>query len=69
MSDRKRRDRRNWLFAWQPSGRFHVGGEDARETLEDLLENAEDDEEAEILEEALDNLSFTDDQHTFGINL
>lgn len=46
-----------------------LGGEDARETLEDLLEKAEDDEEAEILEEALDNLSFTDDQHTFGINL
>lgn len=46
-----------------------LGGEDARETLEDLLENTEDDEEAEILEEALDNLSFTDDQHTFGINL
>lgn len=46
-----------------------LGGEDARETLEDLLEKAEDDEEADILEEALDNLSFTDDQHTFGINL
>ena len=46
-----------------------LGGEDARETLEDLLEKAEDDEEAEILEEALDNLSFTDDLHTFGINL
>lgn len=46
-----------------------LGGEDAREALEDLLEKAEDDEEAEIVEEALDNLSFTDDQHTFGINL
>ncbi len=46
-----------------------LGGEDARETLEDLLEKVEDDEEADILEEALDNLSFTDDQHTFGINL
>jgi len=46
-----------------------LGGEDARETLEDLLEKAEDDEEADILEEALENLSFTDDQHTFGINL
>lgn len=45
-----------------------LGGEDARETLEDLLEEAEDDEEADILEEALDNLSFTDDQHSFGIN-
>jgi HEAT repeat protein len=46
-----------------------LGGEEARETLEDLLEKAEDDEETDILEEALDNLSFTDDQHTFGINL
>jgi HEAT repeat protein len=46
-----------------------LGGEEARDTLEDLLEDAEDDEEADILEEALDNLSFTDDQHTFGINL
>jgi HEAT repeat protein len=46
-----------------------MGGEDAREALEDLLEKAGDDEEADILEEALDNLSFTDDQHTFGINL
>jgi HEAT repeat protein len=46
-----------------------IGGEDARDTLEDLLEKAEDEEEAEIIEEALDNLSFTEDQHTFGINL
>jgi HEAT repeat protein len=46
-----------------------LGGEDARDTLEDLLEKAEDDEEADILEEALDNLTFTNDQHTFGINL
>jgi hypothetical protein len=46
-----------------------IGGEDARDTLEDLLEKAEDDEEADIIEEALDNLSFTEDQHTFGINL
>ncbi len=46
-----------------------IGGEDARDTLEDLLEKAEDEEEADIIEEALDNLSFTEDQHTFGINL
>jgi len=46
-----------------------IGGEDARNALEDLLEKAEDEEEADIIEEALDNLSFTDDQHTFGINL
>jgi HEAT repeat protein len=46
-----------------------IGGEDARDTLEDLLEKAEDEEEADIIEEALENLSFTDDQHNFGINL
>ena len=46
-----------------------IGGEDAQDTLNDLLEKAEDEEEADIIEEALDNLSFTDDQHTFGINL
>jgi HEAT repeat protein len=46
-----------------------IGGEEARDALEDLLEKAEDEEEADIIEEALDNLSFTEDQHTFGINL
>lgn len=46
-----------------------IGGEDARDTLEDLLKKVEDEEEADIIEEALDNLSFTEDQHTFGINL
>lgn len=44
-----------------------IGGEDARDALEDLLEKSSDEEEADIIEEALDNLSFTDDQHTFGI--
>jgi HEAT repeat protein len=46
-----------------------IGGEEARDALEDLLEKAEDEDEADIIEEALDNLSFTEDQHTFGINL
>lgn len=46
-----------------------LGGEEARETLENLLENTEDDDEMDILEDALDNIAFTDDQHIFGMNL
>ena len=38
-----------------------IGGENVRETIEKLLENAEEDDEAEFLEMALDNLSFTED--------
>jgi HEAT repeat protein len=38
-----------------------IGGEQVRETLETLLEETEDEEEAELLENALDNLSFTED--------
>ena len=37
-----------------------IGGR-IRETLEKLAEETEDDEEIEILEDALDNLSFTED--------
>ncbi|RPJ50534.1 MAG: HEAT repeat domain-containing protein [Chloroflexi bacterium] len=44
-----------------------IGGEEVRETLETILEETEDDEEAEILEEALDNLSFTEDVDLFGL--
>ena len=42
-----------------------IGGEGVRETLENLYENADEDEE-EILEKALDNLESSDG--TFGIN-
>lgn len=38
-----------------------IGGEQVRETLETLMEETEDEEEAELLENALDNLSFTED--------
>lgn len=38
-----------------------IGGEQVRETLETLLDETEDEEEAELLENALDNLSFTED--------
>lgn len=38
-----------------------IGGDDVREILEEFLEKTEDDEEIEILEDALDNLTFTED--------
>ncbi len=44
-----------------------IGGEDVRETLEELLDSTQDDEEISILEEALDNLDFTNDLHSFDI--
>ena len=37
-----------------------IGGEQVRETLEELLEETEDEEEAEWLENALDNLTLTE---------
>jgi len=37
-----------------------IGGEQVRETLENLLDETEDDEEAEWLENALDNLTLTE---------
>ncbi len=44
-----------------------IGGEDVRETIEALLEETEDEEEAEFLEGALDNLSFTEDMGLFNM--
>jgi HEAT repeat protein len=44
-----------------------IGGEEVRETLEGILEETEDEEEVEILEEALDNLSFTEDVGLYGL--
>jgi HEAT repeat protein len=38
-----------------------IGGETVRETLQELLEHAQDDEEIEVLEMAMENLDFTDD--------
>jgi HEAT repeat protein len=37
-----------------------IGGEQVRETLENLAEQTEDEDEADYLEEALDNLNFTE---------
>jgi HEAT repeat protein len=38
-----------------------IGGEGVREALEDLYEKAEDDQEIDLLESALDNLAFTEE--------
>lgn len=44
-----------------------IGGESVRDTLEEMLEETEDDEEAEFIENALDNLSFTEDMGLFSM--
>ncbi len=44
-----------------------VGGEDARTYLENLLDAAQDTEDIEFIEEALDNLDFTDEQDRFDL--
>jgi HEAT repeat protein len=44
-----------------------VGGEGVREILQKMYEETEDDSEAELLESALDNLSFTEDLQLYSI--
>jgi HEAT repeat protein len=44
-----------------------IGGEDVRIYLQNLLDNAEDDDQAAFLEEALDNLAFTEDMTSFDL--
>jgi len=44
-----------------------IGGEDVRIYLQNLLDNAEDDDQVAFLEEALDNLAFTDDLSSFDL--
>jgi HEAT repeat protein len=44
-----------------------IGGDDVRETLEERLEETEDDEEAEIIEDALENLDFTEEMNLFDM--
>jgi HEAT repeat protein len=44
-----------------------IGGEDVRLYLQNLLDNVEDDEQATFLEEALDNLAFTEDMASFDL--
>jgi HEAT repeat protein len=44
-----------------------IGGEDVRTYLESLLDHLEDDEQIAFLEEALDNLAFTEDLDRFDL--
>jgi HEAT repeat protein len=44
-----------------------IGGEGVRDRFDELLEAEEDDEEAEFLEEAMDNLAFNEDSGLFNI--
>jgi len=44
-----------------------IGGERVQETLEDLLDKTDDPDEIDLLEQALDNLSFTEDSTGFGL--
>ena len=44
-----------------------IGGEDVRTYLENLLDGLEDDEQVAFLEEALDNLAFTEDLERFDL--
>jgi HEAT repeat protein len=44
-----------------------IGGEDVRIYLEHLLDQSEDDEQIDFLEDALDNLAFTEDLDRFDL--
>jgi HEAT repeat protein len=44
-----------------------IGGEDVRIYIEALLDQTDDDDQAEFLEEALDNLAFTEDLEKFDL--
>jgi HEAT repeat protein len=44
-----------------------IGGEQARQTLENLFKEAEDEEEIDYLENALDNLAFTEGTQPFSL--
>jgi HEAT repeat protein len=44
-----------------------IGGEDVRVYIENLLDQTDDEEQIEFLEEALENLSFTEDLDRFEL--
>jgi HEAT repeat protein len=44
-----------------------IGGEGVRETLEQMYEEMDDDDEADYLSEALDNLAFTEDMQLYTL--
>jgi HEAT repeat protein len=51
-------------IVWALSG---IGGENVRAKLEELLDIETDEDEVDFLEEALENLLFTDDLNQFGL--
>jgi hypothetical protein len=50
--------------AWSLS---EIGGSDAEEAIEVILEQSEDEEEIDLLESALENLSFNEDLADFTL--
>ena len=44
-----------------------IGGEGVRDRLEELLDAETDDDEADFIEEAMDNLTFTEDMGNFDL--
>ena len=44
-----------------------IGGEGVRDILEQMFEDTEDEEEADFIESALDNLAFTEDMELFSL--
>ena len=44
-----------------------IGGAGVRQALEDLQENAEDEEDIDFIESALDNLAFTEEMESFSL--
>jgi HEAT repeat protein len=44
-----------------------IGGEGVRDRLEEILDAEKDDEEADFIEEAIDNLTFTEDMAQFDL--
>lgn len=53
-----------WAAIWALS---QIGGEGVRERLEKLYKQTDDDEEADFIESALDNLDFTEDTSLFDL--
>ena len=53
-----------WAAIWSLS---QIGGEGVRERLENLYEQTDDEDEADFIESALDNLDFTEDVQLFGL--
>jgi HEAT repeat protein len=53
-----------WAAIWSLS---QIGGEGVRQRLEDLYEQTDDDDEADFIDSALDNLDFTEDIPLFDL--